>query len=294
MTTGAGLTVIDLNAMMHRYYAAVSPRFRQADGQPTNALYGLCGFLAREKWTPQGRPTHMAAVFDSPRTWRHETSPDYKANRKPKPQPLKDQFFLAKVACRMFGAHPIEIDRLEADDVIAALASTFPGPVSIWSNDNDLMQLVTRDGRVTMFDWFANGGPRHIGVAEVEAKFHGLKIEQIVDCKSIAGDGGDGVKGIPRIGLKIAATILHKFGTLEAAIQNSNEIEGDFVRQQFQLHYAKAKAAKTLIKLNIKVPDLPFPLHLTFRPRSSEIIAEFLENLEFPDLAQRYRPEDAA
>ena len=92
------------------------------------------------------QPSHVCCIFDShDKTWRHELYPDYKANRKPTPQPLLDAIPQFEDAFLELGVKSITVPTYEADDVIATLAKGISGrggKVTILSTDKNFLQLL--------------------------------------------------------------------------------------------------------------------------------------------------------
>ena len=63
------------------------------------------------------------SVFDAKgKNFRHDIFKDYKANRPPMPEDLREQLSPLKEICNAMGMPVIEIPGVEADDVIATLA----------------------------------------------------------------------------------------------------------------------------------------------------------------------------
>ena len=54
---------------------------------------------------------------------------------------------------------------------------------------------------------------------------------QYADFKSLTGDTADNVKGAEKVGKKTASQLIRKFGTLEAVLQNAEQIEKPSVRR---------------------------------------------------------------
>ena len=117
------------------------------------------------------------------------------------------QFQLVREAARAFGLPVIDVEGFEADDLIAAYAKRAKAagePVVVVSSDKDLMQLVA-DG-VELWDPMKQ---KHIGRDEVIEKF-GVGPELVCDALALIGDTSDNVPGVPGIGPKGAAQLLHR------------------------------------------------------------------------------------
>jgi 5''-3'' exonuclease (including N-terminal domain of PolI) len=168
-------------------------------------------------------PTHVAVIFDAKgKTFRSDIYPDYKANRPPAPEDLVPQFPLTRDATRAFNLSCIEQAGLEADDIIATLATQARdrgGRVTIISSDKDLMQLVGNG--VDMLDAMKNKRIDSDGVFE---KF-GVKPDRVIDVQSLAGDSVDNVPGAPGIGVKTAALLINEYGDLDSLLERASEIK---------------------------------------------------------------------
>src|SRR5262249_38968021 len=141
--------LIDGSSQMYRaYHAPVRTTdgglFRNAKGQPTNAVYIFVTML--RKLINEHRPEYIAASFDLPgRTFRDDLATDYKANRKPMPDELALQIPMVHAACEALGVPILTSERYEADDVIGTLATKAVAAgfnVAIVTLDKDFFQLV--------------------------------------------------------------------------------------------------------------------------------------------------------
>ena len=185
---GSHVYLIDGSGYIFRAFHALPPLTRPSDGLPVGAVHGFCQMLwklLRESKISEA-PTHIAVIFDAGRdTFRNDIYPKYKAQRPPPPEELIPQFPLIRDAVKAFNVACIELDRYEADDLIATYAKTVVdagGDVTIVSSDKDLMQLV-RPG-VTMLDGMK---AKRIGRDEVIEKF-GVPPEKVIDVQALAGD----------------------------------------------------------------------------------------------------------
>ena len=59
---------------------------------------------------------------------------------------------------------------------------------------------------------------------DVKTKF-GVKPSKVIDVQSLAGDSSDNVPGVPGIGVKTAAELINKYGTLEKLLNKAHEIK---------------------------------------------------------------------
>ena len=176
--------------------------------------------------------SYYLSIFDAKgKNFRHEIYKDYKANRPPMPEDLREQLSPLKEICNAMGMPVIEIPNVEADDVIATLAvmgSQQGMPMVISSLDKDLMQLV-EDPLVKMMNTMNN---QIYDVAGVKEKF-GVHPTQIVDYLAIVGDTSDNIPGVPKVGPKTAVKWLSEFKNLHGIIDNADSLTG-VVGQNFR------------------------------------------------------------
>ena len=111
--------IIDGSSYLYRAYHAMPP-LTSPSGQPTGAIKGVTNMLTTLKKDSEGSP--IIVVFDAKgKTFRSDVYSEYKANRPPMPDDLREQLVPLKEICIAIGFPLIEIGGVEADDVIATL-----------------------------------------------------------------------------------------------------------------------------------------------------------------------------
>jgi DNA polymerase-1 len=184
------------------------------DGTPCNAAHGFAGTLLR--MLDQWRPTHFACAFDAAMTsFRNALEPGYKLGRTEAPADLEPQFDLCLEISEALGARALEVDDFEADDLIATIADRVVAAgahVVVVTTDKDLAQLVREDGSVVLHDFAKE---RTLDAGGVRARF-GVAPAQIPDFLALVGDAVDNLPGVPGIGPRTAASLLTRFGSLDA------------------------------------------------------------------------------
>ena len=117
------LLLLDGHSLAYRaFFALPVENFSTTTGQPTNAVYGFTSMLINVLRDEQ--PTHVAVAFDvSRQTFRTEEYAEYKANRSKTPDEFKGQVPLIKRGARRAPDPDVREGGLEADDVIATLAT---------------------------------------------------------------------------------------------------------------------------------------------------------------------------
>ena len=199
------------------------PPLTTSSGRPTGAIKGVSNMMMNLKNENDG--SSIVTVFDAKgKTFRSDIYSDYKANRPPMPDELRLQLDPIKSICKAIGFPIVEIEGVEADDVIATIvkiAKEEGYSCVISSLDKDLMQLV-EDPAVSMINTMTN---KKFNEKDVIEKF-GVKPSQIRDMLALVGDSSDNIPGVPKVGQKTAAKWLNEFGDLESIKENAPSIKG--------------------------------------------------------------------
>ena len=284
---GSHVYLIDGSGYIFRAFHALPPLTRPSDGLPVGAVHGFCAMLwklLRESKASEA-PTHVAVIFDAGReTFRNEIYPKYKAQRPPPPEELVPQFPLIRDAVKAFNVACIEQDRFEADDLIATYVRDVVdagGDVTIVSSDKDLMQLI-RPG-VTMLDGMK---AKRIGRDEVIEKF-GVPPEKVIDVQSLAGDSVDNVPGVPGIGIKTAAELIHEYGDLDSLLEHAAEIKQPKRREKLIEFADQARVSRDLVTLKTDVPVLVGVDRAGVQDPDPATLLAFLRMMEFNTLTKR-------
>jgi 5'-3' exonuclease len=209
------LHLVDATFELFRaFYSPGRPFERGPDGRPVNAVHGLVDSMLSLLREPDA--THVAAATDYViESWRNDVFPGYKSSAG-MDQDLLAQFRDAERALRSLGITTWAMVEDEADDALATAVARFGDDprveqVIVCSVDKDLAQCV--DGQhVVLRDRM-----RRITYDEdgVRAKF-GVPPASIPDYLALVGDSSDGYPGLPGWGSKSAATVLARWGSLEA------------------------------------------------------------------------------
>ena len=284
---GHHLHLIDGSGFIFRAYHALPPLTRKSDGLPVGAVSGFCNMLYKFVEDQKGidAPTHVGVIFDAKgKTFRSDIYPEYKANRPPAPEDLVPQFPLTRDATRAFNLACVEQAGLEADDIIATLATQARdngGRVTIISSDKDLMQLVGTG--VDMLDAMKNKRIDSDGVYE---KF-GVKPDRVIDVQSLAGDSVDNVPGAPGIGIKTAALLINEYGDLDSLLERAQEIKQPKRRDTLITFADQIRVSRELVTLKTDA-DIGVSLdELEVNEPDPTKILEFLSEMEFRTLTNR-------
>ncbi len=215
------LVLVDGSSYLYRAFHAM-PSLSNSKGMPTGAAYGIMNMLRR--LLADYDPSHLAVVFDAKgKTFRDDLYSEYKANRPPMPDEMRQQLDAIRSLVRALGMPLLEVPGVEADDVIGTLAKQGKDSgfdVTISTGDKDMAQLVNRS--VTMINTMDNS---RLDPKGVEGKF-GVSPEQMVDYLTLVGDAVDNVPGVPKVGSKTAVKWLKEYGSLDAVIAHADDIGG--------------------------------------------------------------------
>ncbi len=276
--------LIDGSGYIFRAYYALPPLSRKSDGLPTGAVSGFCSMLFKLLEDSKSnenlqKPTHFAVIFDSARkTFRNDIYSDYKANRAEAPDDLAPQFEYIRKSVLAFNLPSVDLNNYEADDLIATYVDQIlkkGAKVTIVSSDKDLMQLFKKDVRI--FDPMKN---KFINDDDVFKKF-GVTPSKVVDVQALAGDSSDNVPGVPGIGVKTAAELINKYGTLEKLLKFAHEIKQNKRRETLLENKDKALISKQLVTLK---KDSPVEKELTdfkLKEIDKDKLYNFLREMEF-------------
>ena len=276
--------LIDGSGYIFRAYYALPPLTRKSDGLPTGAVSGFCSMLFKlleDSKSDQNlqKPTHFAVIFDSARkTFRNEIYSDYKANRSEAPDDLAPQFEYIRKSVLAFNLPSVDLPNYEADDLIATYVDQIlkkGAKVTIVSSDKDLMQLYKKGVRI--FDPMKN---KFITEDDVIKKF-GVDASKVIDVQSLAGDSSDNVPGVPGIGVKTAAELINKYGTLEKLLDSAHEIKQNKRRETLIENKDKALISKKLVTLDNKSPVNKNLTEFKLKEVDKEKLYKFLREMEF-------------
>jgi DNA polymerase-1 len=151
-------------------------------------------------------------AMDSQVSFRKQSVPDYKRNRKPRDQDLIRQEQSGSDLLRRCGWAVVEALGYEGDDVLASVATLYPGEVTILSGDRDMLALCSDRVSVTLL---RSAGPDLICTGPESLQLFGVRPEQLTDYKALAGDTSDGISGVPGVGPRTAVALLREYGDLD-------------------------------------------------------------------------------
>jgi DNA polymerase-1 len=172
----------------------------------------------------------------------------------------------------------VDLPNYEADDLIATYAEQIlakGAKVTIVSSDKDLMQLYKKG--VRLFDPMKN---KFITSEDISNKF-GVEAKKVIDVQSLAGDSSDNVPGVPGIGVKTAAELINKYGSLEKLLDNAHEIKQNKRRETLIDNKNKAIISKKLVTLKKDTPVNRNLEEFRLKDIDKDKLYKFLREMEF-------------
>ena len=281
------LLLVDGSSYLYRAFHAL-PDLRNAAGEPTGAIYGVLNMLRR--LLADYKADYAACVFDARgKTFRDDLYAQYKANRAPMPDDLSSQIGPLLEAIRAWGWPLLQIEGVEADDVIGTLAREADRRgvrCVISTGDKDLAQLVT--DRVTLVNTMSN---ERLDPEGVKAKF-GVPPERILDYMTLVGDSVDNVPGVEKVGPKTAAKWVSQYGSLEEVMRHADEIGGAVGENLRKALDWLPKGRELLaVKCDVKLPlDLE---ELKLAPRDDQRLSDLLSRFGFKSWLKESPPTAA-
>jgi DNA polymerase I len=115
------LFLIDGNSLVYRAFFALPDTIATSKGEPTNAIFGFASMLVKLLTEYGTVPTLV--IWDAGWSGREQVYTEYKAERRSRPDLLKEQWPALDPLVQAFGYQNVRVDGFEADDVIATLAT---------------------------------------------------------------------------------------------------------------------------------------------------------------------------
>ena len=247
------LLLIDGNSIMNRGYFALPNTLTNSKGLHTNALLGFLNIFYRIY--SEEKPDSIIVAFDVHEpTFRHKMYPEYKGTRKGMDPELREQFPVIKDILTSMGVTYMEKGGYEADDIIgtySVLGSEKGYEVTILSGDRDLLQLATdnvlvripktKGGQTTIENYHAK---------EVMDEY-GVTPHEFIEMKGLMGDSSDNIPGVQGIGPKTASNIIQKYHSIEAALDDIENVKPDKARKNLDAEREMALFSRDLATIKL-------------------------------------------
>ncbi|MBU0629688.1 MAG: DNA polymerase I [Candidatus Margulisbacteria bacterium] len=282
------IVLIDGNSLAYRAFYALPDTMRTTTGITTNAIYGFTTMLIK---VLDSQPDFVAIAFDRPEpTFRHTEYKEYKATRQKAPPTLHEQMPYVKEVAAAFGIPIYELAGYEGDDIIGTLAVEAGKKgydVTILTGDLDPLQLVNDQIKVLATRKGITDTVLY-GPKEVEARYDGLKPEQLIDYKALKGDSSDNIPGVPKVGEKTAVELLKEYKTLEGVYANLEKIKKPALQENLKNNRSLADLSRRLGTIVTNAP-----IHIDFEqsrraPVDWEKVLPVFNKFEFGTLYKKY------
>ncbi len=281
------LVLLDGHSLAYRAFHALPDTLRTATGQLTNAVYGFTSMLV--KLLEERAPDTVIVAFDRGRDEvRTAAFPAYKANRAEPPEEFRPQVELIKQVLAALDITTVEVEGVEADDVLATLASravTEGAHAYIVTGDRDAMQLVD-DGLTVLYTLRGITELAEMTPAAVEERY-GVPPKRYVELAALRGDASDNLPGVPGVGDKTAAKLLTTFGDLDAVYARLDEVRGKKVPAMLAEHREQVELNRRVMTLRRDVEVALDPLAVEPPHPDATAVRELFGALEFRALYER-------
>ena len=276
------LILVDGSSYLFRAYHAL-PALTNSKGLNTGAAKGVIGMI--RKLVADYAGDQVVVIFDAKGpTFRNDIYPEYKANRPPMPDELREQIQPIHDTIRAMGLPLICIGGVEADDVIGTLSVQAAGSgreVVISTGDKDMAQLV--NDHVTLINTMNNTTMDHDGVVD---KF-GVPPTLIIDLLALMGDKVDNIPGVAGVGEKTATALLQHLGGIDAIYERLDAVADLPIRGAKSLA-AKLEGARGDAELSYELATIKTDCDLELAegdldssPLDYEALVELFRELEF-------------
>ncbi len=286
------LVLIDGNSILNRAFYAI-PNLTNAEGIPTNAVYGFLNILF--KILEEEKAEYLMVAFDVKEpTFRHQLFEAYKGTRKPMPQELREQIPIMKEVLMAMGVTIMEQPGLEADDILGTMAKRAEREgleVSLVSGDRDLLQIAsdririripkTKGNKTEVEDYYAK---------DVFAKYQ-LTPLQFIELKALMGDTADNIPGVPKVGEKTATELMKKYGSIEGIYAHIGEITKKSIKTSLEENRELADLSKILATIEIDA-DIKYEFETAkLENLYTKKAYEWFQRLEFKNFLKRFDSE---
>lgn len=200
--------LVDGKNLAMRYFATHKHLHVLRDGLllQTGLTHGFMHHLCLLKRRFEGR---IAVCWDRGRERREKIFPDYKKSRDEKIWEdeglYRDHFAVLREVLKLTGCRQMAKKGEEADDLVYTLALRLEGTKLIVSNDHDFFQLLRLGDTHQVLNRKKKQVIMDVDRLKVE---HGCSPKEYFEAVCLAGDRGDSIPGLPRVGIKTALKMI--------------------------------------------------------------------------------------
>ena len=237
------LLVVDGDSFAHRAYHALPKTIRRDHNRPAGAVLGFANMLLRLYQAEQPRAVLVGwDTLEAP-TYRHEAFPAYQGGRQFDDE-LIEQLAVIPQFVRACGFANAKAAGYEADDFLGAAVAREEkrgGTALVASGDRDTFQLASE--RTTILYPVRAGELARIGPRDVRNRY-GVDPKQVPDFIAMRGDPSDRLPGLPGVGAIGAATLLRRYGSLDALLAAG----------RFSAHAEQLRLFRSIAAMNTEAP----------------------------------------
>jgi DNA polymerase I len=279
---GRRLFLIDGPSLVYRAFFALPESIATSTGEPTNAIFGFASMLVKIVTEYGVCPTVVA--WDAGTSGRTELFPEYKSQRRSRPDLLKQQWPAMEPLVEAFGYRNVTVQGCEADDVIASLVARAlqaepPVSVMIVTGDRDVFQLIDERGLIKVMATSRGITDTKIYDHQAVLDRYGIPPELIPDFYGLKGDTSDNIPGVPGIGEKTASELIQSFGSLEGVLAHVEDVSGPKRKENLLEHAEDARVSKRLATvrrdLDVDFDIVAESLHDPDRSRVREVFRRY-------------------
>ena len=281
------LVLLDGMSLAFRAFFALPTDIQTSSGVVTNALHGFASMLI--SLIGSQNPRALAVAFDlAGGTFRDEMTEDYKGGRDATPPEIEHQFDLIRTMCETLHIPVLGVERYEADDVLATLATwgrEAQIPVIIVSGDRDTFQLV-EDPYVKVL--YNRRGVSDYSLYDESGIFErtGIEAKRYPLLAALRGDTSDNLPGVPGVGEKTAAKLFAQFQDMDELYANLDSLTPK-LRENLATFEERARNNEKVMLLIRDVP-LDFTLDdLTLGGWNRQEVNAFFERYEMNSVRTR-------
>lgn len=206
---------------VHKHLCSVVDKQKIYTGTAHGFLMGLC--TLREKYE-EGR---IIVCWDGGIKRRKAIDPTYKEERREKAKEWEDQGVfdehkrILDYLLKLTGIRQATAPDEEADDLIYTLATRSEGNALIVSNDHDFYQCLGSG----IYQLLSKKDGEKLYSARRLEREQGVTPDQYAHTMALTGCSGDGVPGVPGVGLKTAIGFVKRWPDLVPSLLGETEID---------------------------------------------------------------------
>ncbi|HEY1824554.1 MAG TPA: DNA polymerase I [Acidimicrobiales bacterium] len=281
------LVLLDGMSLAFRAFFALPTDIQTSAGVVTNALHGFASMLV--SLVGSQNPRALAVAFDLPGgTFRDEMTEDYKGGRDATPPEIEHQFDLIRAMCDALHIPVLGVERFEADDVLATLATMGRDaqiPVVVVSGDRDTFQLVEDPFIKVLYN---RRGVSDYSLYDESGIFErtGIEARRYPMLAALRGDTSDNLPGVPGVGEKTAAKLFAQFADMDELFANLDTLTPK-LRENLSNFEDRARNNEIVMRLIRDVPLATSIEDLTLGGWNRAEVNAFFERFEMNSMRAR-------